>query len=86
MEPKFVITLQNAYKVDTIFFPRLSLATDYSETGVTSVVIGAVTHVTINSVNPVAAIVTFITQRINTAATTVSKVPLLQFFRFIRIS
>ena len=38
-------------------------------------VIGAVTHVTINSVNPVAAIVTFITQRINTAATTVSKVP-----------
>ena len=37
-------------------------------------VIGAVTHITINSVNPVAAIVTFIIQRINTAATKVPKV------------
>ena len=40
-------------------------------------VIGAVTHITINSVNPVAAIVTFIIQRINTAATKVPKVLLL---------
>ena len=62
-----------------LFLPKLISATDYSETSVTSVVIGAVTHITINSVNPVAAIVTFIIQRINTAAT---KVPKDSFFRF----
>ena len=61
------------------FLPKLISATDYSETSVISVVIGAVTHITINSVNPVAAIVTFIIQRINTAATKVPKVLLLPF-------
>ena len=62
-----------------LFLPKLISATDYSETSVTSVVIGAVTHITINSVNPVAAFVTFIIQRINTAAT---KVPKDSFFPF----